>query len=67
MIDYLLNDLFGCDWNLNNNITDLHWDGDLAIDKQMAIKFMKDQIPAVYNIKLKTLSMQDVFDKNDPR
>lgn len=41
-----------------------HWDGDLAIDKDLATKFMKDQIPGVYNIKLKVFSMQDVFVKD---
>jgi hypothetical protein len=65
MTQYLVNDLFGADWNLNNIITVFHWDGDLAIDKDLATKFMKDQIPSVYNIKLKVFSMQDVFVKDE--
>ena len=65
MTEYLLNDLFARDWNLNNTLTEFHWDGDLTIDKQLANKFMKEQIPAVYNMKIKVFSMQDVFDKNE--
>ena len=57
MTEYLLNDLFGSEWNLNNALTELHWDGDLSIDKALANKFMKEQIPNVYNMKLKIFSM----------
>jgi len=46
-------------------LTEFHWDGDLAIDKDLATKFMKDQIPGVYNMKLKVFSMQDVFVKDE--
>ena len=57
MTEYLLKDLFGSKWNLNNALTELHWDGDLSIDKELANKFMKEQIPNVYNMKLKIFSM----------
>ena len=65
MTDYLLNDLFGKEWNLNNDLRILKWDGDLKIDKKLAISFMTKKIPAVYNMKVKSLTMLDVFDKKE--
>ena len=57
MTNYLINDFWGKDWNLNNDIKEIHWDGDLSIDKQLATDFMTKKIPAVYNMKVKKISI----------
>ena len=56
---------FGKDWNLNTNLKNLYWDGDLSIDKPHAIDFMTKKIPNVYNLRLQTIYMCDVFTKAD--
>ena len=56
---------FGKDWNLNNSLTTLKWDGDLKADKALALDFMTNQLQNVYNLKLKTISMCDVFTKQE--
>lgn len=65
MTQYFLNDFFGKEWNLNNDLKEIHWDGDLAIDKTLAMEFMTKKIPNVYNMKVKRLSVLNVFDKTE--
>jgi hypothetical protein len=56
-------DLFNKDWNLNNNLKKLFWDGDLAVDKPLALEFMTKSLPKVYNLRLRTIFVCDVFSK----
>jgi len=58
-------DLFRKDWNLNNNLKTLKWDGGFKADKVLAMAFMTKQLPEVFNLKLKTISMCDVFNKQE--
>ena len=45
-----MTDLFRKDWNLNTSLKMLFWDGDLALDKKLAIKFMGSDLPSIYNL-----------------
>ena len=47
-----MTDLFKKDWNLNSSLKMLFWDGDLASDKTLALKFMAKDLPQIYNLQL---------------
>ena len=49
------------DWNINTSLEELIWDHDLKCSPALATEFLTQILPAVYNLKLKTVSMIGVF------
>ena len=62
MIEFLTKQ-FNKEWNLNNNLVDLHWDRDLEVVKPLAIKLITKTLPTIYNRKLKHISIKNTFNK----
>jgi hypothetical protein len=62
--EFLLNH-FAIQWNLNSCLREITWDVDMKCDLKLAKKFMTEQIPKVYNLKLTKIKMAGVFENNE--
>ena len=55
----------GTEWNLFNSLRELEWNDDLKVSGSTAIKFLEEDIPAIYNNKLRKITMGGIFNKID--